>query len=200
MALSESMALSVLLLLIFGAATVYLYSRITYTEKRLSMMESLLVDIKMMIEGSTQTEAPAPPVMPLASAYHVPEPVDESVYAAVLEQVQEAPVAVAPVAVAPVDTDTSSATGAVEDSQKVGPNYDAMTRAELAALAEQRNLRVTKRTGRGEIINLLRKADSSNNGPAATGENASSGTVEPVGGELSLDTGNAGADLEEVDM
>lgn len=190
--LSEAFAVGILLMILFGSAAFYLYTRITYNEKRLSMMEGLLVDIKMMIESSEQGSESAP-VMPLASVYNytltpeegTPLQEDESVYAEALEQAQE---------------DLSGAMTEEEEAPaKVGPNYDAMTRAELATLAEQRNLRVTKRTGRGEIISLLRKSDGTNNGAGETGkENAGAlfPSDGPLGGDLSLDSGNAGASLD----
>ena len=208
--LSESLAVGVLLMLLFGAAAVYLYSRITYTEKRLSMLESILVDIKMMMES---VEQEGPPVMPLSSthSYHAPhtpadeEPEmkieteiinseDESIYAATLEQ-------------APTETEAPIG-GSVEPdasiSTKVGPNYDAMTRAELVALVEQHGGRTTKRTSRGELIVMLRKYDASNNGAVTTGENASSKALSTVievsGSDISMDTGNAGAELEEATL
>lgn len=194
--LSESIAVGVLLMLIFGSAAIYLYSRITYTEKRVSMMESLLVDIKMMIES---TEQQGPPVLPVASVHsypiskpeapEVPEAVeDESVYAAVLEQ---------------APTDVSGEAVAAVEAPKVGANYDAMTRTELVALVEQRGGRTTKRTGRGELINMLRKLDSSKNEDAVAGD----AVAEPVGGDLSVDTGSGttngaklDADLEEATL
>jgi len=188
--LSEAFAVGILLMILFGSAAFYLYTRITYNEKRLSMMEGLLVDIKMMIESSEQGSESAP-VMPLASVYNytlapeegTPLQEDESVYAEALEQAQE---------------DLSGAT-TEEAPAKVGPNYDAMTRAELATLAEQRNIRVTKRTGRGELVSLLRKSDGSNNGAGETGkENAGAlfPSDGPLGGDLAVDSGNAGASLD----
>ena len=196
--MSESIAIAIFLIILFGSATVYLYSRITYNEKRLGMMESLLVDIKMMIESSEEEKAP---VMPVASVYSYPaepraeSPVaqkedDESMYTAVLEQ--------ADVSGKPDATDLD--TDALEAPAKVRANYDGLTRAELATLAEQRSIRVTKRAGRGEIISALRKADESNNATAATGKEDAPGALFPVdgplGGDLSLDSGNTGAELD----
>jgi hypothetical protein len=155
-------------------------------------MESLLVDIKMMIES---TEQHGPPVLPVASVHtpHVkapapvePEPEaeaeDESVYTSVLEQ------APTDVSGTPVDPPT--------EASKVGPNYDAMTRTELVALLEQRGGRTTKRSSRGEIINTLRKLDSSKNEAVVSGD----AVAEPVGGDLSMDTGSTaklGAKLDD---
>jgi hypothetical protein len=214
--LSESLAIGIFLALLFGAACFYLYSRISYTEKRLSMMESLLVDIKMMIESAEHDAVHGVQAMPLTPSLggapykagsgggELAKPIevsslpttateeDESMYNSVLEEAAAAAAAAVPSAVA-----------AVEESQKVGPNYDAMTRAELATLADQRGIRVNKRAGRGEIITLLRKSDSSKNDSETTGtENGSAGSLfqsdGPAGGDLSVDSGNAGAALEEA--
>lgn len=201
--LSESIAIGVLLILLFGSAAIYLYSRITYTEKRLSMMESLLVDIKMMIES---TEQQGPPVLPVASVHsyqppaaavkastQVPNEVqpeeeveDESVYAAVLEQ-------------APTDVSGEASTETTIEPAKVGPNYEAMTRTELVALVEQKGGRTTKRTSRTELINVLRALDSSKNESAVTGD----AVAEPVGGDLSVGAelgAKLDGDLEEATL
>jgi hypothetical protein len=199
--MSESIAIAIFLILLFGSATVYLYSRITYNEKRLGMMESLLVDIKMMIESSEEERAP---VMPVASVYSYPaspkevQPEvkeqeeaqeDESMYTAVLEQADASGNELEVLEEVPATA-----------NQKVRANYDGLTRAELATLAEQRSIRVTKRAGRGEIISALRKADESNNATAATGKEDAPGALfpadGPLGGDLSLDSGNAGAELD----
>jgi hypothetical protein len=223
--LSEALAIGIFISLLFGAACFYLYSRISYTEKRLSMMESLLVDIKMMMESAEHDAAHSAQVMPLtpagttsgyagapidvaslprAAAAAAPaqageaEEEDESAYAAVLEQAASGAVSGA---VEPVVAEVEESTPL--EKQKVGPNYDSMTRAELAALAEQGGIRFNKRAGRGELITLLRKAGDSKNGTETTGtENGSAGSLfpadGPLGGDLSLDSGNAGAALEEA--
>jgi hypothetical protein len=207
--MSESIAIAIFLILLFGAGAVYLYSRITYNEKRLGMMESLLVDIKMMIESSEEERAP---VMPVASVYSYPakgpavsmeeveetfENQDESMYTAVLEQ---ADASGKPEESLEVEAEELTEVAEAPVNQKVRANYDGLTRAELAALAEQRNIRVTKRAGRGEIISALRKADESNNSTAATGKEDAPGALfpadGPLGGDLSLDSGNAGAELD----
>jgi len=226
--LSEALAIGIFISLLFGAACFYLYSRISYTEKRLSMMESLLVDIKMMMESAEHDAAHSAQVMPLTPAgttsgyagapidvASLPraapstlvapvaqageaEEEDESAYAAVLEQAASGAVSGA---VEPVVAEVEESTPL--EKQKVGPNYDSMTRAELAALAEQGGIRFNKRAGRGELITLLRKAGDSKNGTETTGtENGSAGSLfpadGPLGGDLSLDSGNAGAALEEA--
>ena len=54
--LSESATIAILLLLIFGAVSFYLYSRVNYTEKRMSLMENMLLDIKMSLDSMHKEE------------------------------------------------------------------------------------------------------------------------------------------------
>ena len=46
----ETLAFALIILLILGASTFYLYSRIVYSERKVSLMENLLLDIKMSLE------------------------------------------------------------------------------------------------------------------------------------------------------
>ena len=45
--LSESLTLTLVLLLVFGSACLYLYTRISQTEQKISLIESILLDLKM---------------------------------------------------------------------------------------------------------------------------------------------------------
>jgi hypothetical protein len=80
-------------------------------------------------------------------------------------------------------------------SNRVEPNYDSMTRSELVALAEQRGVRVPKRLGRGEIISLLRKSDSSRNDTPSTGTDNASGPTGALGGQLAAGTASMGGEF-----
>jgi hypothetical protein len=122
--------------------------------------------------------APAPPAPAPAEAG------DESFYNSVLSQAHDGPEQAAPeegismeealkgmseeaappmegmaglpaaAAVAPVTEESPAASAA----PAVGPNFDSMTRAELAAEAERRGLRVKRSMNRNEVLSLLRRA------------------------------------------
>jgi hypothetical protein len=49
---NDSLVVGVLLFLVFGAVSFYLYSRITQSEKRVSLLENLLLDLKISTEAS----------------------------------------------------------------------------------------------------------------------------------------------------
>lgn len=45
--LSESLTLTLVLLLVFGSVCLYLYTRLTHAEQKISLIESILLDLKM---------------------------------------------------------------------------------------------------------------------------------------------------------
>lgn len=147
--LSESATIGVLLLLIFGAVSFYLYSRINYTEKRMSLMENMLLDIKVGLQTMNKEEAEfipepvgAPTPMETAEAETLPE--EENYYQSVLQQAQ---------------TEATSVPEPVVPQQPVTINYESMTKDELIALAEKRGVKLSKRPGRKDLIAALRKPE-----------------------------------------
>jgi hypothetical protein len=95
----ESILIGAIVTILFGAICFYLYTRISYTEKKLSMMESILVDVKMAMDSIMVEGLPAPipmntmyapsggagmgPGAPVESADAIPE---EKFYSSVLEE------------------------------------------------------------------------------------------------------------------
>ena len=143
--MSEVLFLSALLLLMMGAMAFYFYSRVTYTEKKVNLIESILLDIKMNMDMETQLHI-APPLKD-------PEPFEPedsevlkdeaAMYTSVIEE-----------AVTEAVSETEAPVAA-----PVLPEYDLMSREELAAIAEKRSLRVTKSMKKAAIVNLLRESD-----------------------------------------
>ena len=87
---------------------------------------------------------------------------------------------------------SSSAEAAPADTVvSVAPtsDYDALNRDELAALAEKRSLRVTKRMNRQTLLTLLRESD----------KNTSVATEQEVDGSSSSAIGAGGAALDGSD-
>ena len=56
-------------------------------------------------------------------------------------------------------------------------NLDSMTRAELAALAESKGIRVKRSMNRGEVLSLLRRVDPTQNEGLQTGTENVSGSA-----------------------
>lgn len=71
--LSESLTIGLLLALVFGALFFYLYSRVAYSEKRVGLIENILIDIKMNQEQQPVHVLPSiPPSMNFNNASFMP--------------------------------------------------------------------------------------------------------------------------------
>jgi hypothetical protein len=192
--MQENLVIAVFLVVLFGAVAFYLYSRLTYSEKRVSLMESMLMDIKMAIESSEHSHdhaLPLVPPLPPTALFTTPAPLEtddaenlpeEAYYNSVLATTEEAPIEEQE---QEQEQEQAQAEPVEPKTVKVVPNYDSMKKDELQKLAEQRGLRVRKTSGKGEIITLLRKNDSNNTAPTSSGtENVS----EPVESMLASPT------------
>jgi len=156
--LSESATVGILLLLIFGAVSFYLYSRVNYAEKRMSLMENMLLDIKMGLETMNKGEPefvpePIGAPEPMGSNETEPLPEEENYYQSVLQQAatQEQK-----------EETTMTEVETVQDEKPVvSANYESMTKDDLISLAEKRGAKVGKRPGRKDLIAALKKLDES---------------------------------------
>jgi hypothetical protein len=186
MFLSESITVAILLTLVFGAICFYLYTRVSYSEKRVMLIESILLDIKMNMENMMKeephyiAEPTAAPAVPIAKDEVENIPEEEAMYQNVLQNSGEATEA------EPVMTEETAV-----GETKVSVNYESMTKAELTSLCEKRGVKVGKRPGRNDLINALRKND---------GESAPTETVQEVeGASFSVtDVFPLAAKIEEV--
>jgi hypothetical protein len=169
----ESIIVGVLLLLIVSATTFYLYSRLVYSERKIGLMENLLLDIKMSMEmerglnNTDDSEEPEPKVGILEPSF--PQEVKDDVdsYTSVLEKIPTESEAEAAVE-SPVEVPDVVA--------KVAVNLDGMTRDELAALAEKKGHRVLKRHTKQQLLAMVRETEKNTSGGFETG------TDGPVGG------------------
>jgi hypothetical protein len=192
--LSDSVTIGIVLALVFGALFFYIYSRVTQNEKRVSLIENMLIDLKMTLEGGWShgmahiQEDGGEETLEANVINHIepvspPEPLDkedvdeEDMYKEILAQGSQEETEVK------ADLLGSSKTGPVQTT-KVQPNYESMSTKELKSLAKTRNLNVPSAAGKKELIATLRKADSSSSPVAVEG-----GTFLAA---------NEGATLEEV--
>ena len=140
--------------LIVGVICFYLYTRINYTEKKINLIENMLLDIKSEMDRAHQEEPeyvpePQGDAQPLETkeVEDLPGSTDEeSLYKNVLEQVH-------------ASEDVDDGADEVASTTKVTPNYESMTKSELTTLCKQRSLKTSARPGRAELISTLRKAD-----------------------------------------
>lgn len=168
--LSDSLTIGILLILVFGAVSFYLYSRMGQNEKRLGLLENLLLTLKMSTEaslsGPDMVEATSGPTPLRADEV---DQVNEEDYADMLKEVPGHSVASASAtsaSVAPV-----SAGGANEEAEaeellrsmnveKVTVNYESMRVKELRGLATERGLPASLTTKK-ELVDALKRGPAS---------------------------------------
>ena len=64
--LSDTLTVGLVLVLLFGSIALYLYTRIQQAEQKISLLESILLDLKMSAEIKSYTELPAATSAPRA--------------------------------------------------------------------------------------------------------------------------------------
>lgn len=160
--LGDSVTIGILLTLVFGAVCFYLYSRLSQTEKRLSLLENLLLSLKMSTEaslmGPESVEAVSSPA-PLEST-----DVDEVEYSEMLKDIPAATATSTPnVSPASMEEDDEESAAALLRSmeppaseRKMDANYESMSLKELQSLARQRGLTGIPQRKR-DLIDALKK-------------------------------------------
>jgi hypothetical protein len=167
--LSDALTIGIVLALVFGALFFYLYSRVSQAEKRVSLSENILLDLKMATENAfmqkglagysaeAEEEEELPDRIQPVSA---PEPLessdmeemteskipDENFYKSVMAHAAES--------VEVVGRDTPLEETPIRSSE---PNYEGFTRKELKALAEQRGVTVSAHAQKKDLIEALRR-------------------------------------------
>ena len=172
--LSDALTVGLILTLIFGALVFYLYTRIGQVEKRVSLTENILLDLKMATENTLMAMAP-PTHMHVHEVERIepisaPEPVqneeveevnEEDFYKTVMEQAAQT-------AETPV---LDSALGA-----KVEVNYESMTLKELKEEAKRMGVKVGTNAHKKDIIDSLKRQHQTS-------------VLEPVPGDGVLEEG-----------
>jgi hypothetical protein len=218
--LSESLIIGLVVLLLCGAVSFYMYVRLVFLEKKVVVMESILVDVRVALDSimmehsahhqpvpishtpGAQLSAPAP--LDASEAEAIPE---ENFYSSVLEQAHEneqvPEEGVTAEAALKSFEETEKAEPAASASAPAGPNLDSMTRQELATLAEKKGLRVKRNMNRSEVLNLLRRSNPAQNDQSSTGTENVSGSAgaanqaaASLDGSASVDLGQNGAALD----
>ena len=175
--LSDSLTVGLVLALIFGALVFYLYTRIGQIEKRVSLTENILLDLKMATENTLMAMA-APPQAHVHEIERVeavsgPEPVEreeieevneEEFYKTILEQAQAKSQAEAPV---------QQENG---QSVKMEANYEAMTLKELKEEAKRRGIKLGANPHKKDIVDALKRGGQTS-------------VLEPVPGDGALEEG-----------
>jgi len=164
---SESLTIGLLLTLVFGALFFYVYSRVTYSEKRIGLIEKLVLNLKMEQEEKPIHILPRIPPQMTFHQLSQPQMFTPSNSPSLQEQVVKEQV----VQEQPLQTDTldeSMYKDVLEEAHndvaentlpKLEINYESMTKDELLEAAKAKGVRVGNRPGREKLIQLLKKSE-----------------------------------------
>ena len=140
--LSDTLTISLVLLLLFGSVALYLYTRIQQAEQKLSLLESILLDLKMSSEVKSYAELPAHEI-----DIRNEEPVDTYISYDTLN------------AEADVSVDKEENTNSTNDTNSTSDtNYDTMTLKELQSIAKQRGIAGNMK--KGQLAEALKSLDN----------------------------------------
>lgn len=181
--LNDTLTVGLILILLFGAVSLYLYTCIQQCEQKLNLVESILLDIKMSAEIREYPElirhTREPEVHAKAPKSGV-EVNEETLYKSVPEDVssEELTSPLLPLggaedmSVSDVAADDGLVAVAAEKSvsskSAPTPNYESMTLVELKSIAKQRSISGTSSMKRSQILEALRTSDKPSSAAAAS--------------------------------
>jgi hypothetical protein len=150
--ISDAIVIGVVLGLVFAAIAYYLYSRNTQLERKVGLMENILLDLKVTTEQAliSATEAPEGPTTSHGWGS------SEHSHAEFIPTSEEGTKQVN------VETPRSSrpSTQTVVVERESSPNYEAMTYKQLMAVAKEKGVTGTRNVSKAHLIDLIRNHDA----------------------------------------
>jgi hypothetical protein len=195
--LSDTLTVGLVLVLLFGSIALYLYTRIQQAEQKISLLESILLDLKMSAEIKSYTELPAENNTQINDVYST-EQLNNTYQPFNDDEVNDnddvySGDVIGSSSPSRTYSPTPSATGSIIDTSDnnvneyksiiadaikldsdnndsnsyISANYEAMTLKELQTLAKTRGITGASSMKKGAIIEALKTSDRS------------SGSIEP---------------------
>lgn len=174
--MNDLLTVSLVLILLFGAVSLYIYTRIQQCEQKLNLVESILLDIKMSAELREYPDLPTKS----ESAHQSPPStyVEQHISAAPFHDEQTTPFVEEDETTGLDSSDLSEPEPLPEATvvsiapvtkPSVSVNYESMTLAELKSLAKQRGITGSSSMKRSQILEALHTSDNKVNGPVDGG-------------------------------
>lgn len=172
--LSDTLTVGLVLVLLFGSIALYLYTRIQQAEQKISLLESILLDLKMSSEVKSYSELPAHHGVTESYANYeddnchteqvvhcfdkkLPstpeEDTDVEQYKSIIEDAIN-------------DEANSNTIDSKNDTPSVSVNYESMTLKELQGIAKSRG--ITGSMKKGQLIEALKTSDRPEPGSFST--------------------------------
>lgn len=181
-ALSDTLTIALVIVLLFGSIAIYLYTRIQQAEQKINLLENILLDLKTTSEVKSYMELPADAEMVTGISESQPEPyklssVDEDSVTGPAESNTPAatnsykpfdteeddddlyPGSTARAPVASEDTENMDTIPTQSEATKMSVNYESMTLKELQSIAKQRGISGAGSMKKGPIIEALKTSD-----------------------------------------
>ena len=176
--LNDTLMVAILLTLVFGSATFYLYTRLSMTERKLGLFEGVLTDLKIMMDsapfayGGQATMRDFDSVTPeYLNAISGPVPLQKDEvedvsegYQQTLEQAlasaaetDSGPSTHGPYRTLHIDELPPQGVPAISVT-KLSPDLESMTVKELITFAKQHSVSVAAGTRRKDLIELIKKS------------------------------------------
>jgi hypothetical protein len=209
--LSDTLTVGLVLVLLFGSIALYLYTRLQQAEQKISLLESILLDLKMSAEIKSYSELPASdhqedsrPTQGGYAVFNDDEGADEDVSANQDVDESGCPVKVLGAAISGAISPSSNPEtktteyAPLDDAVQLEPeskdtkdttvrmsaNYESMTLKELQTLAKNRGISGASTMKKGSIIEALKTSDRSSTvepGSTLLGGSGSSSFLETSG-------------------
>ena len=160
--MNDLLTVSLVLILLFGAVSLYIYTRIQQCEQKLNLVESILLDIKMSAELREYPDIPV-------KAENYPQPSLPSPLAAPFETQEEDITGLDASDLSEPEANVASVVPEPIVKPTVSVNYESMTLAELKSLAKQRGITGSSSMKRSQILEALHTSDNKSNGPVDGG-------------------------------
>lgn len=158
--LSDTLTIGLVLALVFGALFFYLYTRVNQVEKRVSLTENILLDLKVATENTIMSMSqPPPPHMHMheevmqVEAISAPAPLAKEE----IEEVNEEEFYKSVLAQASGPQDASPVHESVQ-GLKMDVNYESMTLKELKEEAKKRGVKVSATAHKKDVIDALKRS------------------------------------------
>ena len=211
-AISDAVVIGIVLGLVFAAVSYYLYSRVGQLERKVNLLENIMLDLKVTTEQSllSATEPPEPATTRVVSqpapVEDLSEPIEtyrEAMAQATAETTQEQIGSISEQDARNVFLETASrgrtqSSGTVQverESSGMSVNYEAMTYKELVQLCKQKSIQGTRNKSKAELIDLLRGKGSSSQSDLSSW---ASGTVNFTDVSGQAIDGVLGSSLESI--
>ena len=178
--MSDALMVGVVLTLVFGSVVFYLYNRVSMTERKMSLIEGVITDLKVMMDsvpyamGAMPSEYQTMPdyLTPLSGPIPLQQDEMEDIANDTSEQDLEGLLEKTPLVSSEqgernlqIEEHSETSSSVPVNVTKLLPDLDSMSVKELGSLAKEKGISVPSGTRKKELLELLKKTPANLEGP-----------------------------------